>query len=141
MRFLLVEVGTRLCAVPLEFIAETMRSLSFEPLAAMPSFVLGVSLIRGRASPVLDAGLLLGSAKTHASRFIALKLGARSAALAVDSVVGVRSLPESAEQEMSPLLSDAAVGSLATFDSKLLTVLRATSLVPDRLWKVLEKVA
>jgi purine-binding chemotaxis protein CheW len=141
MRFLLAEVGACLCAVPLEFIAETMRSLPFEPLASMPSFVLGVSLIRGRASPVLDAGLLLGSAKTHASRFIALKLGDRSAALAVDSVVGVRSLPESAELEMSPLLSDAAVGSLATFDSKLLTVLRATSLVPDRLWKALEKVA
>jgi hypothetical protein len=44
---LLCRVDTRLCALPLATVLETLRRLSIEPLAGAPAFVLGRSVIRG----------------------------------------------------------------------------------------------
>ena len=51
---LIVMAGARACAIPLDYVAETMRPLPIEPVAGTPGFVRGVSVIRGAPTPVVD---------------------------------------------------------------------------------------
>lgn len=136
-RALLVTVGERLCAVPLEHVVETMRPLPTVPLDGAPAFILGLAVIRGCALPVADLNLLLHGARARSTpgRFVTLALGARQAALAVDRVVGVRRIARL--EALPPLLRDAAheaVAAVAVHDAQLLVVLEATRLVPDPVW-------
>src|ERR1041385_6746695 len=101
-------VGSRFCAFPVEHAEETMRPLPLEQLAGVPRFVAGVSIIRGSATPVVDARRLLGADETESpGRFLTLKIGERRVALAVDAVVAVRDLGTQAVQELPPLLHEA----------------------------------
>jgi chemotaxis signal transduction protein len=64
-------------------------------------------------------------------------------ALAVDAVVGVRSIPPHALHELSPLFRDTstdAITALGTLDNQLLIVLAGTRLVPDHVWNALEHI-
>jgi purine-binding chemotaxis protein CheW len=125
-----------------------MRPLPVEALSDMPSFVAGLSLIRGRPTPVIDARKLLGSPAGHApGRYVTLDVGTtpgeRVAALAVDAVIGIRSVPERALAELPGLLrgdeQSALVTSLGTLDSALLLVLEGARLLPQALWQRLEQ--
>jgi purine-binding chemotaxis protein CheW len=138
---LLVRARTRLCALPIERLVETMRPLPTTPFAGAPSFVLGVARIRGAAVPVVDLGALLGSREpSQATRYLALRLdGSRRVALAVEAVVGLRSLAPAQLAELPPLLANAdreAVAAIGTLDAELLLSLETTRIVPDRLWPV-----
>jgi purine-binding chemotaxis protein CheW len=139
----LCRVGSRICAVPAEEVSETMRPLPIEALAGAPDFVLGLSVIRGAAVPVIDAGKLLGAAvSTPPTRFVTIRAGERTAALAVDGVVGIVSLEPDSWAELSPLLRDASaqvVDFIGTHDAELLLVLRAARVVPPSLWAVLDQ--
>jgi purine-binding chemotaxis protein CheW len=115
-------------------VRETMRPLPIESLTGAPSFVLGLAIIRGFPVPVIDTGRLLGSPASDTRRFVSLKLGERSAALAVDDVLGIRSLPTVTLSETPPLLRGAdqrLVAVIGTLDSRLLLVLEAARLVLD----------
>ena len=76
---LVVMVGARTCAFPLQHVAETMRPLPIEPIAGTPGFVRGVSVIRGVPTPVVDLKALLENSENSPSygRFVALKLDDR----------------------------------------------------------------
>jgi purine-binding chemotaxis protein CheW len=75
---LLTRVGSRTCAVPVELVSETMRPLPIAPLAAMPPFVLGLSVVRGTPVPVIDAPRLLGATgSVKPGRFVSIRVGAR----------------------------------------------------------------
>jgi hypothetical protein len=90
---LVCRVETGLCAIPVEHVREIMRPLPIAPLAEMPRFVRGVAVVRGVPIPVIDAATLLGAISfRHPGRFVALRSNARSAAPAVESVLGVRDL-------------------------------------------------
>ena len=65
---LLCRVDTRLCALPLESIIETTRPLPIEPVAGAPDFVLGLSVVRGSAVPIVDAGRLLSGKPSTPTR-------------------------------------------------------------------------
>jgi purine-binding chemotaxis protein CheW len=74
--FLLCRGSSRLCALPLDSVAETMRPLPIEVLPGCPPFVRGVAVIRGRPTPVADLGVLLGAADPpQPVRFVMLKTG------------------------------------------------------------------
>src|SRR5262245_5079449 len=108
-QLLVCRVGSKLCALPLAPVLETMRPLPSEPLPGAPDFVSGVALIRGRPTPVGDARKLLGSESSGApARFVTLTLGAlrgaRVAALAVDAVVGIRRVDTTALSALPTLL-------------------------------------
>jgi purine-binding chemotaxis protein CheW len=139
--YLLCGIGASVCALPLAQVGETLRPLPIEPLVGLPAFVRGVAIIRGSATPVLDASRLIGAQlQSESERFVTLKLGARVAALAVGSVLGVRALPR-AEQELPPLLrevADEAVRALGRLDGQLLWVLEGARLVPDGVWQAVE---
>lgn len=128
------------CALPLTHVRETMRALPLQPVPDMPPFVLGVSIIRGQVVPVLDLAALLGAAGGAATRYVTLDLGLRQVALAVEEVVGVRSLPASAMADVAPLLHASEAGmvaALGTLDAQLLVVLQASQLVAPALWSAL----
>jgi purine-binding chemotaxis protein CheW len=146
VRLLVCRVGAKVCALPLEHLLETMRPLPTEPLARLPEFVLGLALIRGRPTPVLDARALLGSPREHApGRYVILDLtgdGARVAALAVDAVLGVRDVRAERLAELPSLLrlpDRDVVAAVAPLDTELLLLLERAQLLPDELWQRLEQ--
>jgi len=143
MALLICRVGTRLCGLPLEHVVETMRPLPVEPLAHLPAFVDGLSLIRGCPTPVLDAQRLLGAEGTPQGRgrYVSLRLGARSAALAVDAVVGVRHVDPSQLAELPALLREPRndlVLALGTLDRELLVILERSRILPESVWQALD---
>ena len=136
---LLVRAGTCICALRLAHIVETMRPLAVAPLPDMPEFVRGLSIIRGEPVPVVDAGTLLGAPSGQPpERYVTVRAGARTVALAVDAVIGVRELESSWLGGLPPLLGNAGAGtieSIGVLDADVLMVLRAGSIVPMELWK------
>lgn len=141
-RFLVCRVGATVCGLPLEHVRETMRPLPLRVLGHMPSFVSGLSMIRGEPTPVLDARRLLGSSADAApGRYVTFTLGDRRAALAVDAVLGVRVIAAEALQVLPPIMGEADnrhVAALAALDAELLVVLQHAQLVPEQLWQRLE---
>jgi purine-binding chemotaxis protein CheW len=126
-----------------------MRPLPIEPLTGTPPFVLGVAIVRGSAVPVIDAGRLLdpsadpaasssaAAMSPSAARFVSLELGDRTAVLAVDAVLDVRSLAAGMPAQIPPLLRGAGkelVSTIGALDTQLLLVLEAARLVPDSVW-------
>jgi len=134
---LLCRVHRWVCALPLEQVIETLRPLPMEPLSGAPGFVCGLSIIRGLPVPVVDLGRLLGTERTRPTRFVTLRAGVRTVALAVDAVIGVRALGSAGAGELPPLLSatgNDALRSLGSLDGELLLVLESGRLVPDELF-------
>ena len=134
-------VQHRLCALRVADVVETMRPLPIEPLAAMPSFVSGLAVIRGVPVPVIDAATLLGTSDgSTPARFIALRAGGRSVAIAVAEVVGVREINGASLQDLPPLLAEASremIAAVGTLDAELLVVLQAARLLPESVWEAL----
>jgi purine-binding chemotaxis protein CheW len=65
----------------------------------------------------------------------------RRAAVAVDSVVGLRKLDLREAGELPPLLRAAGaemIDAIGTCDAQLLIVLRAMRIIPDEVWARLE---
>ncbi len=139
---LLCRIRSHLCAVPLEYVAETMRPMPVTPLAGSPPFVRGMSVIRGTAIPVVDAGSLLGSvAPASPTRFITLKTEGKHVALAVEEVIGIRSLAAVAAKDLPPLLRSAnadLVCAVGMLDRELLLVLQTARIVPDSVWQSMQ---
>lgn len=139
---LIVTVGTRACAIPLEHVGETMRPLAIEPIAGSPDFVRGVSVIRGAPIPVVDLRALLENGNRSAAfgRFVTVKLGERRVALGVEGVAGVRNLDSTQLGDLPPLLRDVDAGlieAIGTRDAQLLVVLRTARVVPEEVWATL----
>jgi purine-binding chemotaxis protein CheW len=123
-------------AVPLAHVIETMRPLDIDAIGGAPSFVLGVSIVRGAPTPIVDAARLLGLDESIApTRWIALRAGARRIALAVGAVEGVRALDDDrAAAPVPPLLSRAradVIDAISSLDAALLVVLRASGVLTD----------
>ncbi len=135
---LVCRVGSRLCGIPLVYVVEIMRPLPLEPLKEMPPFVVGLTLLRGRPTPVVDGRWLFGGSEARSSsagRSITLAVGQRRVALLVDDIVHIRPLASVQLDELPPLLQkggDDAV-SLGRLDSELLLVLQHTRLLSEQL--------
>ncbi|HEY2517809.1 MAG TPA: chemotaxis protein CheW [Polyangiaceae bacterium] len=141
--YVLVSAAERACAIPCRHVIEVMRSLPIETIADMPPFLVGLSIIRGAATPVVDLAALLGAQRSGSSgtaRFVSLRLGDRTAALLVDSLLGVRKLDGKTLQAIPPLLRDFAAEvsrAIGTLDERLLFVLDTGRLLPDPIWNAL----
>jgi purine-binding chemotaxis protein CheW len=142
-RLLVCRVGAKLCALPLRDVVETMRPLPLERLPNMPTFVRGVSLIRGRPTPVIDARLVLGESEavdSSARRCVTLSLGERHVALLVDAVTGIRSVGSTELEQLPLVLRDAQpeVEALGILDAELLLVLQHARLLSNEQLAYLE---
>lgn len=133
-RWLLFRAGTRLCAVPLACVAETMRVLPIEQLADAAGFVAGVSIVRGEPMPVVDVGALFDEPTRENRRFVTIDVGGRLVALAVGQVLGVGAIADDLLESLPPLLRDATrdvVRAIGVLDGELLLRLEASRLVPE----------
>lgn len=136
-RYILVQVGNRLCALAVSGVEEILRPLPLVPVPGAPPFVVGASVLRGAPVPVVDAGLLLGEPRLpRPGRLVSLRptAGGR-AALLVDAVPGFA--PEGLDHApLPPLLTSApaaVVEALGTADAELLTFLSLARVVPEAL--------
>ena len=137
-RSLIVRVQARVCALPLAHVLETMRPLPIEPIAGAPPIVLGVSIVRGVPTPVVDLGSALGTHGGIPGRFVTLRLGDRQVALSVDAVLGIRDLDGASIPALPPLLQQASkdlIEAIGTLDARFLMVLRAGWELPDDVWQ------
>lgn len=139
-RYLVCRVGAHACAFPLACVIETMRPQPVETLSGTPGFVLGLSVIRGAAVPVIDVARLLGAGAAP-TRFITVRAGGRVAALATGDIAGVLPLQDAALERTSPLLGELAqdvVTAVAAADRGLVLVLETSRIVPAAAWALLE---
>lgn len=132
MEVLVFVVSAQLCALPLTAIVEVMRAQPIVSREGLPQGVLGTAIIRSQAIPVVDAGqLLLGNA-TARHRLLLLRVGEREVALAVDDIVGPRSI---LKRQLAPtpalLQGNAVVDSIAVLDSEVIHVLNSLRLLRD----------
>ena len=148
-RFLLCRIGSRIGALALKDVRETMRPLPIEPLPGMPPFVLGVAIVRGFPAPIVDAVRLLKPLvsppapmiSSPSARFVSLKLGERTAVLAVDAVLDIRPLAAGILADIPPLLRETGAEQMAVIgalDAQLLFVLEAARLVPEPVWSAIK---
>ncbi|MGA2794014.1 MAG: chemotaxis protein CheW [Roseiarcus sp.] len=131
--WLLCRAGARLCALPLENVVETMRLLPIEPVSGAPRSVLGLCPIRGLPVPVVDLQSLLAEPESPLRRMVTLKLGSGTIALAVESVLGVRSIGADESSRLPPLLREAAgdiVTAIGMLDSEFLLFLNSARMAP-----------
>jgi purine-binding chemotaxis protein CheW len=129
--WLLSRAGMRLCALPLDSVVETMRLLPIEPVERSAPFILGLCVLRGGPVPVIDLARLFGERTGRPQRLVAIRVADRLVALAVDEVLGLRSIPSGA---LPPLLREAAgdvVSAIATLDAELLLFLDTTRVVSE----------
>lgn len=139
---LILGVQRRMCAVPLAHVVETMRPLPTEAISGVPSFVLGVAIVRGIPTPVVDLGAVLGApSEQRGERFVTLRTGNRQIALLVTTVLGIRDLDTlTATQELPPLLQGAsqdAIERIGTLDERLLEVLQEGWKLPEEVWRAI----
>src|SRR3954447_12598170 len=89
---LVFRAGPLLCALSLDEVIETMRPLETRPLAGTPSFVRGISVLRGVPTPVLDVSRLLGGGPGEIDRFVAVRTERGAVALATGPILGIRAV-------------------------------------------------
>jgi chemotaxis signal transduction protein len=107
MSSLVCQLGELRFVLPLSSVAETMRPLPIDAGSSGVSFVTGNSTIRGAAGPVIDLGLLLAGRQSDGRRWVTLKPGPPFAALAVDAVLGVRTIADDELARLPALLPEA----------------------------------
>ncbi len=138
---LLCRVGTLLCALPLEHVAETMRPMPVENIPGAPEYIVGMSVVRGAALPVVSLAHLFAGDSADAGRLVVLGHGNRRVGVLVDEVVGVRSLPPEIFHRLPPLLRDAAsraVAEIGTLDGEFMVALAAARSVPEDVFRQVE---
>lgn len=138
---LVFDVAGSKCALPLQHVEETLRPLPIEPVSGVPDFVLGLSIIRGVATPVVHAGMLIRGNAAPPARLITVKSGGRRVALAVNDVVGVVDVAVETGRDLPPLVRDGGAGAIASIgalDTELFTLLQSARLVPDETWAAID---
>ena len=141
--YFVCRIDSRLCAIPVGRVIETLRPLPLDPLPGTPDFVLGVSMIRGQPTPVLSGSRLLGDrSPSPAARLVTVRAEDRPVALAVGEAVGVRAIDPRVFGDLPLLAAEArsdAIAAIGTLDQQLLVVLESARLVPDGVWALIEK--
>ncbi len=131
---LLVRASGLTCAIPLTGVRETMRALPCRALGGLPAYVLGASIIRGATTPVVDLAALLGAPESGArTRYVVLR-GGSDIALAVDEVLGTRTLAERELDRIPRLLRDVGnqhIGSLVALDADVVPMLERTLVLDE----------
>ena len=126
---LVIEAGAHVCAVPLPAVVETLRPLAIERLPEMAAGILGLSIIRGGAVPVIDLAALFRDAPASGLRRWALVRGdARLLALAVTDVLGVRALEVDGGTGLE--LVAPFVSAVARDGRRLVTVIAVARILP-----------
>src|SRR5580698_7352847 len=140
VKTLVVRAQAYLCALPLSLVIEAMRPLPIEPIAGVPAFVRGMSIIRGEPTPVIDLALLLGAPRELPWRFVTIRAGGKQVALSVGAVAGIFDLDSRVMDTLPPLLRGASaefVESVGILDGQFLFALRSGWELPAEVWQAM----
>jgi purine-binding chemotaxis protein CheW len=134
---LVFRAGPLLCALRLDEVIETMRPLTVRPLAGTPSYVRGVTIMRGVPAPVLDVALLVGGKEADIVRFVAVRTERGPVAFATGPVLGIR--PAAADAAPGPSgfyggASSRLVAGVGTVDAEPILLLQSMRVLPDEVW-------
>ena len=136
---LVFRAGSLLCALRLDEVVETMRPMETLPLAGTPSFVLGISVLRGVPTPVIDVSRLLGGGPGgEPQRYITVRTERGAVAMATGTVLGIRSIDANETGGHPALLGGASsrlVAGVATVGAEPLLLLQSMRAVPDEVWE------
>jgi len=139
--FLICRCGSQLCAFSLEHVIESMRPLPVSAIPDMPPFLLGVAIIRGALTPVVQLSQLIGAkASMLSTRFVTMATGTRITAFAVDSVIGVHLLDLALVLPITILstqVESSNIAAITLLDSELLLVLQNSRIINDEVWNAL----
>jgi purine-binding chemotaxis protein CheW len=134
-------VADVMAAIPIEHVAETMRPLPITAFQGMGDPFLGIAIIRGRPVPVLSGRKLLGMPLgAEPTRFVVLQAGHRTAALAVDAVVGIRAVEAVTADhwpELARSLAADTASAIGLLDQRVLLSVQAARIVPEAAWQQL----
>jgi purine-binding chemotaxis protein CheW len=130
-------------AITLASVIEIFRPLPIQSIPGLPSFVLGISLIRGEATPVVHLNALVNGEEPAGSttRFVLLRVEPRPIALAVEQVIRICDLDISHFGELPYLLHNSSaevISAVGAVDQKLLLILQAARVISKELWESLE---
>jgi purine-binding chemotaxis protein CheW len=134
---LVFRAGSMLCALRLDEVIETMRPLDVRPLAGTPSYVRGVTIMRGVPTPVVDVARLVGGEQAGVSRFVAVRTEHGPVAFATGPVLGIRTVAPDAPPGHSALLGGASsrlVAGVGTIDAEPIILLQSMRVLPDDVW-------
>jgi purine-binding chemotaxis protein CheW len=126
-----------LCALRLDEVIETMRPLTVRPLAGTPSYVRGVTIMRGVPTPVVDVARLVGGEEADIVRFIAVRTERGPVAFATGPVLGIRAATADAAAGHSGLYGGASsrlVAGVGTVDAEPILLLQSMRVLPDEVW-------
>ena len=134
---LVFRAGSLLCALPLDEVIETMRPLPSRPLTGTPGFVLGISVLRGVPTPVIDVARLLTGVAGEVERYVAVRTERGPVALAIGTVLGILDTEVGPADAHPALLggSHRLVAGVATLGSEPLLLLQNMRAVPDEVWQ------
>jgi purine-binding chemotaxis protein CheW len=136
---LVFRAGSVLCALRLDEVIETMRPLEVRPLAGTPTYVLGVTIMRGVPTPVVDVARLVGGEPAEICRFLAVRTEHGLVAFATGRVLGIRATTPDAMARHPALLGAASgrlVAGVGTIDAEPLLLLQSMRVLPDEVWAV-----
>jgi purine-binding chemotaxis protein CheW len=135
---LVFRAGSLLCALRLDDVVEIMRPLVTRPLAGTPSFVSGVTIMRGVPVPVVDVACLLAGERVEPERYVAVRTERGPVAFATGPVLGIRATTAGGEATRHTALLGGAAGTLVagvgTLDGEPLLLLQSMRVVPDDVW-------
>lgn len=135
-RLMLCIVRARTFALPVTHVLETMRPLPVQPIPGSLPFVRGLAIVRGEPVPVVDLAYLMDGKRSSPDRWVTVRSGAAVAALEVDGILGIRTLPAETLRSLPPLLRNAdaeIVSAMGALDADLLLVLDQGRLLSDGL--------
>lgn len=138
MTALVFRAGPLLCALRLDEVLETMRPMETLPLAGTPAFVLGISVLRGVPTPVIDVSRLLGGGQGGPQRYVTVRTERGPVALATGEVLGIRAVNADAPGGHPALLggpSSRLVAGVGTVGAEPLLLLQSMRAVPDEVWE------
>ncbi len=140
-KYVVALIGSRVCAFRIGEVSLAMRTPVTTALPATPPFVLGVAVVRGSLTVILDGHRLLGENDEPGQRMLVLTSGGRNFGLTVDSISGVAEIEESdPEKELVPLMPHITsewIERLVKVDASFAAVLAAGRIVPEAVWESL----
>lgn len=136
---LVFRAGAALAALPVEHVLETMRPLGTTPVASAPPYVLGAAVVRGAAVPVIDLARLLVGESAPVERWVTLRAGTRTVALAVGEVLGIRRAGTDHAPALVGGVATSVLDGLGVLDRALLVVLASARVMSESAWKAFDE--